>query len=232
MSEDRWERLVEYCRRARSMPTFDAEERDYRLEIAQELRRIIEDAAQEGPWRERFETMHRTLFSRSRKYDLTTDRRHRRWVKRLPSPEALGLAMECFLDPSTDPLERFTSFLRAAEEQQPQLKTPAEQLAGPDPDRDAVLSFGSLLNFACAPEELPAVHPGAWNLLEQTLGYEWTFRRSLARAVRAAPRIRRTTSSAGCAEAGVEVRDMLDTQSLIHNAARTGRLLGRGPQSA
>jgi hypothetical protein len=217
MTDDRWERLVEYCRRARSMPAFDAEERDYRLEIAQELRRMMELAVQGGPWRERFETMHRSsLFGRSRKYDLT-ERRHRSWVKRLRSPEALGLAMERFLDPSADPLERFTSFVRAAEDQQPELKLPAEQLAGPDPDREAVLSLGALLNFACAPEELPAMRPGLWNLLEQTLGYEWTFRRSVIEQyelhLEFTEHVQRRLR-----EAGVELRDMLDTQSLIYNA--------------
>ena len=73
--------------------------------------------------------------------------------------------------------------MRAAEEQQPKLRTPAEELASPDTDRDAVLSFGALLNFACAPEELPAVRLDAWNLLEQTLGLDWTFRMLAGRPV-------------------------------------------------
>ena len=38
---------------------------------------------------------------------------------------------------------------------------------------------GSLFNFACAPEDLPVIRPRLFDLLEQTLGYEWTYRISL-----------------------------------------------------
>jgi Glycosyltransferase family 92 len=215
MDEDRWERLLEFLRRAWSSPTFDSEERAYRLEIVEELRRVIRLASEREPWTEPFDAILTGVF-RGRRYDLT-EWLHRRWIRNLPAAESFGLALGSFLDPGPDPILRFTSFVQAAEEQQPELKAPAEQLASPDPDRDAVLSFGSLLNFACSPEDLPIVRPDAWNLVQQTLGYESIFRRSplehyerhldFARDVE--HRLR---------EARIEVRDMLDTQSLIHIA--------------
>ena len=215
MDEYRWERLRDYLRRARANPTFEAEQRAYRIEIAQELRRIVQLAHEGGPWTGPFEAVLSGVQG-GRRYDLT-ELRHRRWVWNLPDPDAMGRALGCFLDASSDPVERFASFVRAAEEQQPKLKTPAEELASPDPDRDAVLSLGSLLNFACAPEDLPAVRLDAWDLLQQTLGCEWTFRRSPVDHYRRHLDFARDVEHRLRA-AGIDVRDMLDTQSLIHVA--------------
>ena len=63
-----------------------------------------------------------------RRYDLT-DRTHNRWIRNLSAAEALGAALGCFADADSDPVERFASFVQAAEEQQPKLRTPAEELA-------------------------------------------------------------------------------------------------------
>jgi hypothetical protein len=231
MDEARWERLLEYLGHARSKPTFDSEERDYRLEIAKELRDIVRVAADGGAWTERIGAVFTGVFG-GRRYDLT-ETPHNRWVRHLSSADALGRALGCFADAGSAPVERFVSFVRAAEEQQPRLRTPADQLESPDDLRDAVLSLGALLNFAHAPEDLPAVRPDAWNLLEQTLGMEWTFRRSPVEQYRlhldfAADVERRLR------EAGIEVKDMLDTQSLIHIAGTQADFWagGRGGRSA
>jgi Glycosyltransferase family 92 len=215
MDEDRWARLLEHLGRIWSSPTFEAEERTYRLEIAEELRRIVELASAGSPWTERIDAVLSGV-SGGRRYNLT-EWLHRRWIRQLPSPEALGLAIGGFLDAGSDPVERFTSFVRAAEDQQPKLRTPPEQLEEPDPDRDAVLSFGSLFNFACDPENLPIVRPDAENLVQRTLGCGSTFRISLVeqyeRHLDFAKDVERRLR-----EGGIEVRDMLDTQSLIHIA--------------
>ena len=214
-NDTRWDRLLEHLRAARAKPTFDAEEREPRLEIARELREISRAAAAGGPWIERAWALF-TGLSRRRRYDLT-ETPHNRWIKQLPSAEALGRAMGVFADESRDPMARFASFVQAAEEQCPSLRTPPDDLESPDLHRDPVLSLGALLNFAAAPESLPAIRLDAWYLLQQTLGLEWTFRRSPVEQYRihlefAAEFERRLRA------AGIEVRDMLDTQSLIQIA--------------
>lgn len=215
MDEDRWQRLREHLARARSNPDFDTEEREFRLEIAGALRDVIRIAGEQGPWTDRLLAIVTGLFG-NRRYELS-ERAHNRWLRTLRDPAALGMALECFEDSVADPVDRFSKFVEAAAQQQPQLLVRPTEYTGPHPDRDAVLTFGALLNFACAPEELPSMHLEAWNLVEQTLGYEWSFRRSPAEQYRfhldfAADVDRRLRAG------GIEVRDMLDTQSLIHIA--------------
>ena len=182
MDEDRWERLGEHLARARANPDFDTEERDFRLEIAGALRDVIRIGGEQGPWTDRLQALVTGLFG-NRRYDLT-ERAHNRWLRTLRDPAALGMALACFEDSGADPVDRFSNFVEAAAQQQPQLLVTPTEYTGPHPDRDAVLTFGALLNFACAPEELPAMHLEAWNLVEQTLGYEWSFRRSPAEQYR------------------------------------------------
>ena len=215
IADARWGRLVPYLARARAKPEFDAEERGYRLKVAEELRDVIRIAGEGGAWTERMIAVLTGSFG-FRRYDLT-DRTHNRWIRNLASSEALGAAVARFAETDSDPFERFGSFVQAAEEQQPKLRSPAEELAYPDTDRDAVLTFGALLNFACAPEELPAVRLDAWDLLEQTLGLDWTFRMSAVDRYRVHLDFARAFEGR-LVEAGIEVRDMLDTQTLIQIA--------------
>ena len=217
MSDARWARLLEHLARARSKPTFDIEERVQRLELAEGLRDVVRGAADGGAWTKQLIAALSGGGGWSRR-DLT-DLRHNRWIRKLgPAQEELGRALGCFTDADADPVERLASFVRAVEEQQPELATPPEELDSPNPDRDAVLGIGALLNFAFAPEHLPAIRLDLWNLVEQTLGLEWTFRRSLVEQYRLhldfAHEVERRLR-----EAGVDVRDMLDTQILIQLAA-------------
>ncbi len=228
MDEYRWERLRDYVRRARSNPTFDSEQRAYRIEIAQELRRIVERAHAGGDWTEPLDQVLSGVWG-GRRYDLT-EWRHRRWIRNIPDADALGRALGCFLDAGTEPVARFAAFVQAVEAQQPKLTTPAEELVSPDADRDAVLSLGSLLNFACAPADLPAVRLDAWDLLAQTLGCEWTFRRSPVDHYRRHLDFARDVEHRLRA-AGVDVRDMLDTQSLIHIAGTEADFWAADPRS-
>ena len=215
IDEERWGRLLEYLSQARARPSFETEERQYRLAIAEEVREIMGLAAAGGEWRQRLEAVFTGLFNR-RRYDLT-DLSPRRWVRTFPSPGALEAAMKLLLEMKSAPAERFGSFMRAAEEHQPSLATPAESLAAPDPDRETVLALGSLLIFACDPEGAPVIHPELWNRVERTLGLPITFRsspaeeyaRHLAFASEVQDRLRKS---------GVPVADMLDLQSLVHAA--------------
>jgi hypothetical protein len=229
IADARWARLVPYLARARAKPTFDAEERDHRLEVAEELRAAIRIAGEGGAWTERMIAVLTGSFG-FRRYDLT-DRTHNRWIRNLSSSDTLGAAVARFADAGSDPVERFASFVRAAEEQQPKLRSPAEELAYPDTDRDAVLSFGALLNFACAPEELPAVRLDAWDLLEQTLGLDWTFRMPLVDRYRVHLDFARAFERR-LVDAGIEVRDTLDTQSLIHIAGTEADFWAGGGKGA
>lgn len=212
MSEDRWERLLGYLRRARARSTFDDEERAYRLEVASELRGVLELAGEGGPWRERLDNVLKGFFA-GRRYDLTSARL-RVWLREAATSEAFGDAVRLFLDPATDPVARVGAFAGAIEDEQRRLTIAPERPTIPDLERETFLAFASLLNFASAPEALPVVRPDLFNLLEQTLGYEWTFKisaveqyeRHLAFAEDVRSRL---------AGAGIEARDMIDTQSLI-----------------
>jgi len=88
----------------------------------------------------------------------------------------------------------------------------------PDPDRAAVLAVGSLLAFGCDPEAVPVIALERWSLVERTLGLEITFRfapaEEFARHLGFAADLQRRLAAAG-----VEARDMLDTQSLLQLAA-------------
>jgi hypothetical protein len=122
--------------------------------------------------------------------------------------------MAAFADTSVAPPERFEGFARAAAEQLPSLATPPDELESPDPNRDAVLSLGALLAFAAAPHDVPAIRHDAWYLLEQTLGVEQTFRWTPVEQYRVHLEF---AEEMDChlRAAGIPVRDVLDTQSLI-----------------
>ena len=49
-NDARWVRMFDYLRRARSSPAFDWKERAYRLEVAKDLRRILQLASEGEPW--------------------------------------------------------------------------------------------------------------------------------------------------------------------------------------
>jgi len=215
-SDERWSRMLDHLRRARSSESFDSAERAYRLEVATEARRVLEAAVAGEPWLEPFRALTNGTV-RGRPFDLT-DRQHESWLVRSAAPETLGRALGCFLDTSLGPVERFESFVRAAAQERPSLLAPAAELTNRDSGRhDGVVALGSLFNFAVAPQELPVMRPRLFGLLEQTLGYEWSYRIPLveqyARHLAFA-----ADFSARLAEAGVPVRDMLDAQSLIQIA--------------
>ena len=212
----RWARMLDYARRARSSPVFDAKEREYRLAVAAEVRRILALAVAGDPWLDDLRTLTAGMIA-GRAYDLT-ERSHQRWLPRLARTESFGRALRCFMDPALDPVERFDSFLHAVAEDRPAVLTPGDELGNADAgQQDEVLAVGTLFNFAGAPEELPVVRPRLFNILQQSLGYEWTYRLSLVDQYR-----RHLGFAADVAArldaAGIPARDMIDVQSLIQDA--------------
>ncbi len=208
--------MLDHLRRARLSDAFDSKERAYRLAVAEELRQILNAAAAGEPWVEPLRAITTSTIA-GRPYDLT-ERSHLGWVRQIAAPESFGRALGSFLDSSKSPVERFDSFVRAAAQERPALLAPPDQLSGTDIGRnDGVLAIGSLLNFASAPQDLPVIRPRLFDLLEQTLGYEWTYRISLVeqytRHLAFAADVRTRLQ-----QADIPVRDMLDAHSLVHLA--------------
>ena len=212
MSDPRWGTLLEYLSRARSKDTFDSEQREYRLAIAAVLRDIVQDGVNGEPWAEPAALALRQIYG-GRRSDLT-EVPHNRWLRHLNSEEALGRALASFMDTGATPVDRFAAYVEAAAQERPTILAPAAELESPDLNRDAVLSLGALLNFAFAPHDLPALKLNTWNTLEQALGLEWTFRRSPVEQYALHLEFARD-AEARMRAAGIDVRDMLDAQSLI-----------------
>jgi hypothetical protein len=194
---------------------------------------VLAVARDGGPWLERFQEVIGGAVA-GRRYDLTARAGAglaRRWLAKVASADTTAGALAHFLDPGSEPIERFGAYVRAAEQALPTLATPPEELTGVDPDREAAIAFGSLLNFAAAPIELPVVRPDVFDLLEKTLGYEWTieltlveqYERHLAFAADVHDRLEDT---------GVPVRDMLDVQSLIQSAGVHADFWAADPRTA
>jgi hypothetical protein len=56
-----WERFLEYSALARAKPTFDAEERDWKLRIAERLQETFRAAREGGEWLELLKKAYRQL---------------------------------------------------------------------------------------------------------------------------------------------------------------------------
>jgi Glycosyltransferase family 92 len=201
MSTDDWARFLEYAGFARAKQTFDAEDRDKPLAVADALRAMLEEAGRGGDWLAK----SREAIRSARFSELEIPGRARwfnDWAR--ADRDSLGEALSRFGASNRGAVDRFEHFSRAA--------VPAGP-AGP------ALVTGSMLNFALESLELPVVRPGYYGRLQKLLGYEVPdtesvteqYRRHLAFAASVRERLE---------DAGVEVRDMLDVQSLILSAAR------------
>ena len=147
-------------------------------------------------------------------------RRFRAWAS--ADEASLGSAIAGFLELDRDPLERFASFAEAA--------TRAQAAAGLPADTESILVFGSLFNFAVAPDALPLVRPVLFRQLGQILGYrlqdsspaaEYESHLAFARA-----------HHERLEKASVPVRDMVDVHSLMLLAAQFRKLWAPGVEPA
>jgi hypothetical protein len=197
----RWDQFLSFLDRARSKPTYEAEERQYRLQIAEELRQAL----QTSPDAALIDAVE-AVIQRSRPgrgYDLT-EPGVSRWLSRWGrAPDSsLPAVLHGFADSGTDPIERFEHFAQAAEQ---------AEFAN---NVGAVLAFGSLLNFAHAPESAPVVMPQQFDEIECTLG------RRVSALESALEQYRRHLSFtadvlARARDAGIALADVLDAASVI-----------------
>jgi glycosyl transferase family 92 len=209
---DAWEAFIAHAARARARPGFDEEERDYKLELAKRLVEVMKAARQGADLGKEVSGALDAFVDvfDSRMYSLTApgdNERLRGWAA--AHPESLRAAMRAFLDPGLSPRERLESLAAEA--------AAVHRHAGLVLPPASVLAIGSLLNFAVDPAELPIMRKKLLDRLEPILGeppakgpVPEQYAHHLAFAGRVQERLR---------AAGVEVRDMVDTQSLIFSGA-------------
>lgn len=186
----------------RAKPTFDLEERRYRLSLAAAVRELV-DAARDGrALGDRVAAVkRRNMASLDPVLPPRQVARLAEWAE--CDEDGLARTLRSFSDAADDPEASVERFARAVE-------------TGPGPDRFLAkgLALASLLTFGMAPETRPIVPPAHYKRLQELLGSECApaagvsedYRRDLAFA-------RRVESA--LTEAGVPVRDMVDVESLI-----------------
>jgi hypothetical protein len=201
-----WSRFLAYVAHARTKPAWDVEQREWKLEAAVQLRAAIAAAAGgEAGWLPLLlEALNR------RRPPFVTGVRQRRWLREWAATEAESLraAIAGWDDSSAGPAAQVERFERAA---------------GAAEQQSSVITLGSLLNFAAAPDSLPIVRPMVFERLARLLGEpidhgDGSAPASYEGALGFAALVR-----ARLEQHGVAARDMLDVQSLIdvgvHEAA-------------
>ena len=207
----RWEALIAYATRARERLTFDSEEVDYRLAVADGLRHVLELAAQGKPWFAELDKFAKSQLA-GRPFDFSQEA-HIAWLKRLAETDEAGIGLELgrFLDPQADPVVEFARFSGVLERIRIEAGIPAHEAA--------VVNCGSLFAFAGSPRRCPALRPELLAELVWTLGFAWTHEAP------AAEQYERLSSFVGdlserLRSSGIDVRDTIDAESLITLAAR------------
>jgi hypothetical protein len=218
---DRRTDFVEWARRARLKPTFDREDRDYRLAVASAARALIDAAVDGGELRERANALQRNLLAMDEgPLSLVPPGQAKRLVDWAEADEqGLARALRDFSAERDNPDARLASFVAAIERE-----TGADQSAGG-------ITIASLLNFATSPETLPLVDVERYGRLQELLGEDPILRRSPVETYRAclafAGKVERLLSAAG-----VPVRDMVDVESLITTCSiEAGIWAGEGDAS-
>jgi hypothetical protein len=214
MYAQRWERFLEYVLRARAKPTFDVEERERRLQLAEGLERVLAAARQGGPWLEIFDSVTGPLLNRFHVdliYPLIPLGEANQFKAWGASGDAeLPRSLSGFLDSTQTPVERFESFARAADE----ARQRGELYLHPS----TVLALGSLFNFASTPETLPILSAELLEQLEKTLGYGFAADTTLVQQYEHHLAFIKLVQQR-MDEADVPVRDMIDVQSLVFIAS-------------
>jgi glycosyl transferase family 92 len=214
-------RFLEYAAWARANPNFDFEERQYRLDIGQRMRGML-DGASEGSMlvEPGIRTVFRGKFG-GRHFSLTGAQQNN-WLHQwaLADGESLMRGLAAFTDESLDAEGRFAVFAREAEE--------AWSAGTLERNAGAVVAFGSLFNSAVDPERLPVVRAELFERLEQILGDEYAPEASpteqYGHHLALARRLREEMEGAG-----IPIRDMIDAESLIRVAAEEHELWGLQP---
>jgi hypothetical protein len=223
MSTQRWDGLAAYAGATLSHPALE-EERARKLALAQGLCEAIALASEGGRWEDAATRALSTAVEARRALDTTVaglppsvaHPRHLEVFEKLVSTrsEALGSALAAFGGTAVDPERRFALFAEIAER-------------SPDPPPSTtVVGLGSLFNFAVEPTSLPAVRPQMFARLEELLDFgvpSGSAVEQYAHHLRFADEVRRRLDAAG-----VQVRDMMDVQHLVHAAPGHQQLWSSG----
>ena len=207
---DAWHRVLPAMLDILRDPEFDKRERDYKLVVAERLRNATETAVRaDQVWTE---ALRDALGPPNNLTNWRVNERLLRWVADPGSTESARRAVAQFADVDRSAEARFDAFAAAAKSQ------------GLTPG--AILSLGSLLNFAVEPERLPIMR-------SQTLG---TIRKEVGKdPVSSLPVEGQYREHLNFCEevnkhlvgAGGTPRDMLDVQSAIYvTVARLAENLG------
>ena len=199
VSPDGWSRVVRGMLGTLRDPEFDERERDYKLVVAERLRNAIEAALRGHPtWSE---TLREALGPPNNLTNWRVDDRLLRWVADPDSTESARGAVAQFADVDRSAQARFDAFAAAAKSR------------GLTPG--AILSLGSLLNFAVEPERLPIMRSMTLGAVRKEVGehpvsslpVEEQYRAHLNFCEEADKRL---------VDAGGTPRDMLDVQGAIY----------------
>jgi hypothetical protein len=199
MSDELWQRMFAWAARARAKPTFDVEEREYRLAAAGLARAVLDAVARGESLGEPLDALSDYLRPR---HELVVPRQLARLPEWVAEDESgVADALRPFTDPAVAPAERLVHLVEAVE---------------PLADRydEAFASvIGSFFNFALAPGEVPIVRIAPFERLQELLGEAQAPTapaERYAHNLEFAARFQRALVGAG-----VPARDMLDTEALI-----------------
>jgi hypothetical protein len=201
MNDEIRRRMIAWAARARANPKFDLEERDHRLTIARMTAGVLDAVEGDDPLAERVEALY--AFVRPRLPEVVLPRHLaplRRWA--VDDEPGLRRALRPFNDEAAAPGDRIEPFVTSFQDHE----------AG---ERGATfgLVLGSLFNFARAPDRAPVVRAPAFEALQLTLGETPAPRPAADRYAHHVEFAHRM--QVAFREAGVPVRDMIDTEALI-----------------
>jgi hypothetical protein len=198
---DQKRRMLGWAARARANPRFDREERAHRLEVAKLAMDVLEAVARDEPIGERVQALH--SFMRPRLPELVVPRQLAHLTAWAAEDEpGLARALRPFNEQDLAPEERLARF--------------ADEFEAREPGEAGTLQsivLGSLFNFATRPGELPIVRPGVFSALAETLRGPPVAGTAAARYVRHLAFGREMQVVLD--EAGLPVRDQIDTEALI-----------------
>jgi predicted O-methyltransferase YrrM len=201
-----WKPFVEFANTVRGDPRFAVEDRDRNMAIAESACSLLETARGGGAVRSSLDALISRLTEAGRPYDLTGDWMNR-WVESWAASDeaSLSRALADFSSSDEGPEARYAGFTRAAQD--------AHGAGGLEWEPESALTWGSLLNFALAPEEMPVVRLRLFRELQWRLGYrlidgsiidQYEDHVEFARWLQAE-----------LSRAGLQIRDMLDVQGLM-----------------
>jgi Glycosyltransferase family 92 len=219
----RWQAFTEFAQWALSKPAFEAEERKPRLWLAKHLRRVPGLAADGENWLRPYRGAIGVVMAGGN-LDLTLIHPRDELVFRellIAEDHGLMATLGELMEEEMACEERFDRILTAIEDAQADDK---DSLPVP-----ALVALGSLFNFAASPFELPLVDAVQFGRVEAALGFGYNEFAPPAdqyrHHVRFANEVRERLS-----DAGVEVADMLDVNSLIlHASDQIDHWLGSRP---